>query len=349
MLLEVKKYLIYFLIILVAVTGCNNHEEEEIDVETTYTITYNDDYYTIYKPYKKGVGNNYILNSNVVDFDVQAIEKNLIQISTTEFEVDKYYYQEGQYLTQDRLKELLGNESLNKTDKKKVDGKTLKPEMVAGIYEKNFLNKNGDIKGISLGIILNKYQSYDSNNNYVTLEEDEVIDFGKKAGQKLLKYMRKNFELDNVPILIALYLESSPESNVSGNYIYYGITENSEISYSQLHQKNYYMNTNTVKQIDENSYNNFSKFEDSIREYDNSIYVSGLGRFDNNSLTKLDITITKTYYSYGELLHINQLLSDKAIKYFKDIKVVIELKAINDIKSYIVKEPGETSTDIFIY
>ena len=344
-----KKYLVYILIILIAVTGCGNHKEKDIDVESTYTITYNDDYYTIFKPYKKGVGNNYILNSNIVDFDIQTIEKNLIQISTSEFDVDKYYYQEGQLLTQKKLKELLDNDNLNKIDKKKVDGKTIKPKIVAGIYEKNFLNKNGDMKGISLGIILNKYHAYDSNNNYVTLSDDEVIDFGKKAGQKLIKYMRKNFKIDDVPILVALYIESSPESNVSGNYVYYGVTSDNDINYSSLDLKNYYMNSNSVKQLSENNYNNFKKFEDSIRSYDNSIYVSGLGRFDKDNLSNLDITITKSYYSYGELLYINQLISDKIIKYFKDVKVVVKVKAINDTKSYIVKKRGESSTDIFIY
>lgn len=42
--------------------------------------------------------------------------------------------------------------------------------------------------------------------------------------------MRTNFKLDNIPILIALYVEASPGSNVGGNYLYYGVTENNEIN-----------------------------------------------------------------------------------------------------------------------
>ncbi len=343
------KKLVLVLLILIAVTGCNKSQKEPDEIENTYTITYNDDYYTVFMPYKKGVGNNYILNSNVVDFDVETIEKELIQISTNAFEVDKYYYQEGQYLTKSTLKELLSNDKLNHTEIKKIDGKTVKPEIIAGIIEKNFVNKDGKIQGISLGIILNQYQSYDSNNNYVTLSLDETIDFGKTASKSLIKYMRENYKLENIPILVALYTESSPESNVGGNYLYYGITENNDIKYNYINQRNYYMNNQKVKEMDLNNYNNFAKFEESVRDYDNSLYISGLGHFNSNKLTKIDITITKNYYSYGELLYINQLLSDYLMKYFKDIKVIIEVKAINDIKSYIVKEQGETSTDIFIY
>lgn len=343
-----KKYWFIFLVIFIAVTGCNKSENVSKQ-DNSYSVQFNDAYYNIYFPYKKGVGNNYILNSNVVDFDVESIEKNLIQISTSTFSVDKYLYQEGQYLEKKELVELLSDENLNKIEKRTINGKTIKPKVVAGIFEKNFLNKNGDLKGISIGIVLNKYQAYDSNNNYVTMEEDDVLEIGKDAGKQLIEYLRKNKKINNVPILVALYLESSPESNMSGNYLYYGVTENTEIKYNSIDQKTYYMNTSTAKQIDPTNYNNFKKFIETLRNYDNSIYISGLGHFDNNELSKIEILITKNYYTYGELLYINQLLSDTSIKYFKDVKVVIEVKAVNDIKAYIVKEKGETSTDIFIY
>lgn len=340
------KKLLVSLICVIVVAGCHNHSK---DVENTYSIKYNDDYYSIYMPYKKGVSDNYILNNNVVDFDVETIEKGLIQISTNAFPVDKYYYQEGQYLTKAKLKDLLKKDYLNKADEEKIEGKKIRPEMVAGIYEKNFLNKNGEIKGISLGLVLNPYQVYDSNNNYVTIDDDKLINYGKAASKKLVGYMRENFKLDNIPILVALYVEASPESNVGGNYLYYGVTENEEIKFNYIDQKNFYMNSKNVKKIDLTNYNNFKKFEETIRQYDNSIYLSGLGYYNGDSLSKIDIIVTKSHYSYGELLYINQLLSENVMKYFKDIKVIIEVKAINDIKSYIVKEPGETSTDIFIY
>lgn len=318
-------------------------------IDNTYSVKYTDEYYTIYKPYKKGVGNNYILNNNVVNFDTQTIEKNLIQISTNEFDVDKYYYQEGQYLSLKELKKLLSSDELNNYKKKKIDGKNINPELLASIYEKNFLDKKGNIKGISLGLVLNQYQSYDSNNNYVVLDKDEVIEFGKDAGEKIVKYLRENNELDDIPILVALYLENSPETNVSGNYLYYGITTNNNIKYKYINQKNFYMNNLNVKELDQENYRNFEKFVESIKEYDKSINISGLGHFNGKKLSKIDIVATNNSYSYGDLLYINQLLSDKAIKYFDDIKIIIEVRTINKIRSYIVKEASKTTTDIFIY
>jgi len=342
-----KKFWI-LIILVIAVVGCNNKTNVK-KVDNTYSIKYNDDYYSIFMPYKEGVGNNYILNSNVVDFDMDTIEKELIQISTTKFSVDKYYYQEGQYLTRKNLSELLDDEHLNEFDKEKIDGKNVKPVVVSGIIEKNFLNKSGDIKGISIGIILNKYQKYDSNNNYVEMDNDRVIKIGKSAGKQVIKYLRKEKKLDDVPILVALYIESSPKSNIGGTYYYYGITDNEDISYESINQKKFYMNNQNVKKMNLESYNNFRSFEEKVKNYDNTIYVSGLGNFEKDNLERLEIVVTKNHYTYGDLLYVNQLLSDNSIKYFDDTKVVIKVKAVNDIKSYIVKEKGQTSTDIFIY
>lgn len=341
------KRLLLIICALIILSGCSFKDTSNFD--STYSVKYNDDYYTIYMPYKKGVGKNYILNSNVVDFDLNTIEKNLIQISANEFDIYKYYYQEGQYLTQKRLKKLLNNENLNKTSVTTIDGKKVKPQFIAGIFEKNFLNKDGELKGLSLGIVLNPYQAYDSNGNYVKYDEKKLIDFGKEKSAELVEYIRDELDIKYVPILVALYVESSPETSVSGDYLYYGVTLNYDIEFNNIDQKKYYMNNSKVKESDKNSYNNFKKIEESIREYDNSIYVSGLGYYSGGKLTKLDIVVTKSYYSHGELLYISQLISENILKYFDDTKVVVDIKAINDIQAYVVKNAGETSTDIFIY
>ena len=341
------KKLFIILICFIAVTGCTKEESINNEVQT-YSLKYNDDYYTIYLPYKKGVGNNYILNSNVVDFNVDNIERGLVQISANEFDVNKYYYQEGQYLKESDLKTLLSKDSLNKISEKTIDGKKIKPTLIAGIFEKNFLNKSGELKGISLGVVLNPYQSYDSNNNYVKYNQDDLVNFGKERSKELVKYLQNEKKI-NVPILVALYIEASPNSNVGGNYLYYGVSDKDNIEFHYINQKSYYMNNGNVKNMDSTNFNNFKKYEELIRNYDNSIYVSGLGSFNGDKLNKLDIVVTKTNYSYGELLYISQLLSENTINYFKDIKVVIEIKAFNEVKAYIVKEPGETSTNIFIY
>ncbi len=338
---------IFLLLVILVLAGCRTQVKEDLNIN--YSIKYNDAYYKIYVPYKKGISNDYMINSSVVDFDVETIEKELIRVATNVFDIDKYYYQEGQYLTIDHLKKLLDDKHLNKVEEREIDGHKIKPNVICGIYEKNFLDSDGNIKGMALGLVLNRYHAYDKNNNYVTLSEADVIDLAKKASLNLVEYIRDEFDLPDITIVVALYVESSPESNTSGNYLYYGIDDGNKLDFNYIDQKNFYMNTSNVQKLDMNNYTNFEKITKSIHEYDQNIYVSGLGHYTGNNLVNLEITVTKSYYSYGDLLYISQLLSEKIMEYFDNTKVVVEIKAMNDIKSYIVKEANETSADIFIY
>ena len=120
---------IFILALIVILVGCGKKEE----APTTYSINYNDDNYQIYMPYKKGVGNNYIINNNVVDFDINTIEKGLIQLSTNHFTIDKYYYQEGQYLKEKDLKTLLSKDNLNDNEKIKIDNNSVKPTLKSAV------------------------------------------------------------------------------------------------------------------------------------------------------------------------------------------------------------------------
>lgn len=337
---------IWISILIIILTGCQDANK---NVESTYQINYNDDYYNIYMPYKKGVANNYLLTTNVVDFDVNTIEKNLIQISSNEFDIHKYYYQEGQYLKEKDLKKLLNKEHLNKTNVNKIDGKKVNPTFIAGIFEKNFLNKSGDLSGISLGIVLNPFQSYDSNNNYVEYDKDKLIEFAHNSSIELIKYLRDEKNIKDIPILVALYVEQSPNKNISGDYLFYGITNSYDLQLNKIDQKKYYMNNSNVKKMDKTSYDNFQKLKDNIHNYDSSIYVSGLGYFSSDKLMKLDIIITKNHYTYGELMYISQLISENILKYYSSTKVVVDIKAINELQAYVAKEENQTSTDIFIY
>ena len=83
-----KRKILFLLLSIIAIVGCSKKEVEEPS-DNTYSFKYNDDYYTIYMPYKKGVGNNYVVSSNVVDYDINKVEKDLIQISSNVFRLMK--------------------------------------------------------------------------------------------------------------------------------------------------------------------------------------------------------------------------------------------------------------------
>ena len=169
-----KVFLILLTIILL--TGCNKEKVE---------ITYDNTYYQVASPYKKGVS-SYTLNS----YDKSEVESMMMYLSTKYFNANNSFYEEGQYLSTDIIKDLLTK--FNETDKL-LDDSSTKPTYISTIYEQDYLANNNILKGLSLSLVLNCNQKYVKDNVTYTqvLDEKEVLDFGKERANQLLDYMLK--------------------------------------------------------------------------------------------------------------------------------------------------------------
>lgn len=343
-----KKILVVFLCLILV--GCKDTENIVDNIE--YTLNHSGGYYRIYMPYKAGVGEKYFITESNNQYDIDYIEKELLDISSEYFMTSSVYYQEGQYLTKKNLIKLLKNDYLNKGNKINIDGISFEPTYIVSVYEENFLDKQGNLNGISLGIVINRHQTYKTKSGKFatkTVSEEEVINYAKNQVPLLLEYIRSNKNVDDVEIIIAIYVESSPNSTVSGNYKYYGITTTNDVTWKKLNNSKHYVNSATAKSIDSNSYNNYKVFENKIYNSLSSLYISGMGYYQSNKLTKIDIRITRNTYSYGELLLLGNVISENIIKYLGNIEVIVEIRGINDIKAYISKEADSESVDVFIY
>lgn len=336
--------------ICLILVGCK--DTENIIDNTEYTLNHSGGYYQIYMPYKAGVGEKYFITESNNQYDIDYIEKGLLDISSEYFMTSSVYYQEGQYLTKNNLIKLLKNDNLNKADKISIDGISFKPTYIVGIYEEDFLDSHGKLKGIALGIVVNKYQTYKTKSGKIatkTVNEDAVINYVKEQIPLLLEYIRNKKNVNDVEIITAIYVESSPNSTVSGNYKYYGITKNNDVNWKKLNNSKHYVNSATAKSIDSSSYNNYKIFESKIHNSLSNLYISGMGYYQSNKLTKIDIGITRNSYSYGELLLLGNVVSENIIKYLGNSEVIVEIREINKIKAYISKEADSQSVDVFIY
>ncbi|MCI8444870.1 MAG: hypothetical protein HFG15_00380, partial [Bacilli bacterium] len=102
-----KKIGIIFVCLLL-LTGCGMGKKQK-NKQTT-NLEFDDAYYQVYEPYQKGKGNNYVVNNAVNNYDLTEVENTLMNISREYFTVKNTFYQEGQYLTETELKDLLSHE-----------------------------------------------------------------------------------------------------------------------------------------------------------------------------------------------------------------------------------------------
>ncbi len=336
-----KNILLFFLILIL--TGCNN---EEIINETEYK--YNRALYQFYRPYEIYASHNYVIDHVFNRYDLREVEMGLMRISTKYFANNKYYYQIGRHLNEDELKQLLSHDKLNSGEHFEL---SYIPKPIAYIHEQNYLNKKGELKGLSLALVLNPYQSYVVNNRRRkdVLDKEKLILFGKEKAKDLIAYIRTKEELRDVEIVIALFWQQDMSSLVPGSYIYEAFTKNNEINkFNQLNEKYYLLTDNDLRYIDINNYENFSKLEEQVEKSNDNTTVIGRGLYINNQLKELTIDINIDYITVGEINGLSQLVANQLQTLFNN-NIIIEVIIKNEsrVEAIITKNNNEDKSRIF--
>ncbi|MEG0826415.1 MAG: CamS family sex pheromone protein [Bacilli bacterium] len=334
-----KKY-IYIIIFLLLITGCGKKISQKTSLGTNY--------YNVATPYKKAASNNYIVN-NMNSYDIDEVESSLMEISNLYFYSDTSYYQDGQYLTTDFLKKVLSKEYLNNYESFEIDGVKINPYYITGISEQNYLDIDGNLKGISLGIILNPYQSYKNKYGitlYKEVEESKIIKIGEDITNKLLLEVRKIQQLKKSKILVALYIQGSPLNNNNGSYKKYGITANNKVNFKNNMQFEYYITSDYVMKNNNDIYSSFISLEKELKQNIPKLYLIGNCNYKNSELKNITLTITASSLSKSEILISSQIVSDNILKNNLN-NIIIYIKENNNIKAIIDKKRNE-KTNIHI-
>lgn len=344
---KIKKYIILLLCTMFILTGCGK-KSSEIKVD----LNFDDDYYKIATPYKDGVGKNYVVSSILGNYNSSEVESSLMDISTNYFSISNSLYQEGQFLTDENLKELLDDNHLNKTDDINVEGVTINPKYISYIKEQNYLNTNGELKGVSIAIALNPYQEYRTSTgvySYKQIDEKIVLEFGKQKSIELLKILRNHSQLKDKQILIGLFIQNSPESILPGSFREIGITTTNEIKYNSIKYEYQYLNSEYVKEHDTNSYTAFSKLDENITKDNTNTYLSGKGLYYNEKLKSLEITVTSNYSNKSKLIMLSQMLSEQVVSNFgSEPYVKVYIKVNNETEGLVIKQKNSTKANVYI-
>lgn len=313
-----KVFLILLFVLLLS--GCNKEEEVSINYDNTY--------YKIAKPYNESKG-NYSLNS----YDKNEVESMLMNLSNKYFSSNNSYYEEGQYLSNDIIKDLLIN--YNDTDKLLEDNVT-KSNFITTIYEQDYLASNGNLKGISLALVLNRDQKYMKDGKTYTqvIEEKDVLDYGKEKANKLLSFIRTIPELQDKKIVIGLYVES--DDYLKGNFKYIGDTTNNEIELEYINYNYKLLDSGEVLNDDLKNYNNFEEIKKSLDNYD--LYIKGEGLYIDNNLIKLDIILNDDYFSQVKILEISDVISEQLSNFDCLIDIKVYFKSNDKVKAFLTKE-----------
>ncbi|WP_137624924.1 CamS family sex pheromone protein [Lactiplantibacillus pingfangensis] len=305
----------------------------------------------------KSRGVNVAQNDNVMN--LKSFETGLLDVSKKQFSTSKYVYQEGQYLNTATVQKWLGRKSssnpngLNPVNNGKKDANTRNPIYLQQLEEQDYMVQSGSkitLGGVTVGLGMNSVDYYTKvqyGATYQTNISDTVLtEQGKKMANTVLQRLRQQSALKNVPIVLALYKQSSNDSLVGGNMIAYAVSKNGSTSISNwkaLNWQNYVFPATTESKnsgANSNDEADFSSFKSHVQNFfPNLSGVTANAHYQDKSLSKLSVNITTKFYSETEIISFTQYLATAAKRYLPSgVPVEITVKSANGtVQSFLAR------------
>ena len=297
---------------------------------------------------------------------LKSFDSGLTTVAKRIFSTKTYIFQEGQYLSSTTINHWLARVSSNAAglNPKKGSSDDPNPEYIQQIEEQDYMTQDGNnlkLRGMVIGIAVNseyQYQKETDGPYYTkTISKAEGLAKGKEAAAKILKRLRKNSKLKNIPIVIAIYRQASSDSLVGGNYVAYSRNNGSTIS--EWHKLNYSTkilpkssDATSTTEDDQSDDSNFTNFKNKVQNFFPNISgVTAQAQYYNGELSGMNISVTTQFYSSSEIQSFTQYIERQAKKYLPS-GIPIEIKiqtSDNEIQSVVYRNSNSDDYESHVF
>ncbi|MGG2109084.1 CamS family sex pheromone protein [Lysinibacillus pakistanensis] len=350
--MDLLKSMLFFIAPLFFLVSCSNDDQV---VENDISSLQERKIYEIKQPAKFNVSRGLILNNINNSLNVNEIEKGLMDLSVNYFSTKKFYMQEGQYLDKNiinrwldrKSKEGFGlNPSIKNSTGDVLEDEKNNPKILSHVLEQNFINKeNGKIEGMSLAISLNEFYDIkvtddkglvyidqvkvDSNDDNV----NDVENYGKEIAEIIIKDIRNNEKIPNVPIYVTLYQESNKNDIIPGIFLAETFILEGEDrigEWTDIDIKNYTFPSDSLYSLDKDTYDKLLIFKEDIQKGFKHLNPKIIGklRYQNGKLIDLKIDVNAPLINDTGLIGLLQFIGSENTL-FNYIPIPITIRIID--------------------
>lgn len=370
-----KKYVAMGLclpIFLFSLTGCVHKEEEptetiELDNQEDFpsviapSVQVAEQYYRGLHPFKASQTRG-TLYSSLANYrlDADRLELGLLEIAQDYVPIENHLFREGQIIEPNELREWLRVES--ETNKLGLNPADLPQPVLLHVLEHNYWDLKGEqLKAIVIGLSLASTYEVQRQEGEITetvtmrYTPDELRNFGQVMADKIAERIRT--KVSSVPIIIALYQLEERHSLVPGNFLSVGYVEREQNYASQwktIDEIYLLFPSNALTRFSQErslSYaRDFADFKQEVQSFfPNYLGIVGLGRFIDEQLVELTLTVTTEFASKTEVIQLTQFLGATAIDMFPEhIQLNIYVQAINKPQAVFIR-PAKGEAVMHVY
>lgn len=385
-----RKQIIGSLCLLLILVSCSPREqdediiqnpddniEEELSIIPGYQLS--SENYKVLLPYEPSAARGVIVNQVANRLDINELEDGLRRHSTSVFDPETYFFEEGQELSKNTVYSWLGRKSkkeplgLNPAlsdqgDKdEQIKAHRENPRYISHILEQNYLTRNDDddpaaeLSGVSIVIVLKSVYKFQVEIDgkihgpyYEDISEKEMLKQGKEAAQKVLERMRGMEKLTDIPIMITLYKEEQQEHPVPGNFMSRTVIPAQDMligDWESINEKNILFPSSEASKDHSDDGDLFDAFADKIAKFfPNYVGIIGEGFYVDDELKKISMLIPMEFQGSGEVTGFTQYLYGLANDIYENTDYALEIKieSSNVIESIIYRESGEKEFNVHI-
>lgn len=347
-----KQFICATLLISIVLAGCSSDDEQDTSTMVeTQAIEEGDYGATLPFTSSDSRQKHSVLSRSLVDS--MNIGTGLLDYSASHFSTKNYTIQEGIFLAYDELTSLLGREreanpdGLNpnsETSFETGNGAVKAPVIVRDIYEVNFI-KNKEVKGLSLAIVLNSQVSENGSGTTITEIKDETLRaYGEETAMKLVTYMRKMPEIgDNLPIYVALYKDTTSDDTLPGAFFAEAYFEGRSASFSSIKEQWAMFPGTTASKLDGNAVTQFTQIKNALNGFlPDDVNIIGRGKFQNDKLSELRITVNMYAKTATEAISLTQYLKSQLSNFSSlEYKIQVEIRCQDETIATMIRNVGE--------
>ena len=315
-----------------------------------------ENYYRTLLPFKQSASRGLIVGNMHSKYDIQEVEEGLLRLSTQHFNPDDHFFQEGQYITEDLARSWIGRKSedneegLNPaitSDMSEDEIAEKAPSYLSHIVEQNFLvmtdEKKVRLDGISIGLALNSIY-YTRSGKETRIPDDVLANQGTLMGEEIIKRIRSQEGLGDIPIVVGLFKQESRSAIIPGNYFATVFADKGKdpsgwkqvdeqyVLFPSAANDERYRDTDTA----------FRNFKQAIDDYFPSfVNVIGRGFYTNSTLSSLQIEVPIQFFGKSETIGFVQYLTGLITDYLPNVQIEVSVTSINGPEALIMKEAGE--------
>ena len=342
-------------------------QENDESIEETVMIPdvqLKEEFYKTPISFKKSASRGLIVNNIYTKYDMQEAEEGLLRLSNQHFNPKNHYFQEGQHIDKETAQAWLSRSSANKAGlnppieegMSEETASEVAPNYLAHIVEQNYLVMTDDKKlhlaGISVGLALNS-TSYSRSGKETKITDKVLEKQGMKMAEEVVKRLRTQEGLSDIPIVVGLFKQESRNSIVPGTYFATAIAgkgQSAPTGWKVVNEKYVVFPASSANGEYREMNTKFDSFKQDIDAYFPSfVNVIGTGFYKDNNLKSLEIKVPIQFFGTSETIGFTQYMTSLVNQHFPNLHTEVSITSVNGPEALIVKEADNDKPFVHIY